>query len=156
MPNQGGDGTSKFISLMNDTGSDVMTVLDTDFLELGHLSGWSGGIGYGARTTADGSTSYQMTVQMRVQLVKNDGTPMGPWFKENAIIRPGHLDVTRLSGVGMRTMFYFGTGPTFESLSIAQTKGGMQSLLICLCENRQKMWVTIAMAGERAKFQLQM
>jgi hypothetical protein len=42
IPELGGDGTTYPISVLNDTGSGIMTIFDTDMLRLGNKQGYSG------------------------------------------------------------------------------------------------------------------
>jgi hypothetical protein len=64
-------------------------------------------------------------------MIRQDGSAWGPWFGDNCVVRPAGAGMARLSGSGMRRVFYFGTDPTHNAVSVAATKGGMSSHLYC-------------------------
>lgn len=79
--------------------------------------------------TADGVQVLQ-SCWLEMRLFGSDGgTQVGPAFVELAVIRPYSAGLTRLSGLNMRKVFYFGTDPTFNCLAVATSKGGMGSML---------------------------
>jgi len=45
-PAHGGDGTVSGIIAMNDTGSDILSLFDTDIPHLGNIQGYRGWLGF--------------------------------------------------------------------------------------------------------------
>ena len=129
-PALGGDGTVCGIIAMNDTGSDMLTLFDSDLPYLGgNIQGYLGWNGYTNITDANGGNALLETILVQVQLVRNDSTQWSDWIDEYAIVRPDTANALRLSGARMRRVLYFGTAPGNHLLAIATTKGGMKSLL---------------------------
>jgi hypothetical protein len=62
IPDQGGDGTICGIIAMNDTGSDVLSLFDTDILYLGNLQGYTGWLGNTTIRYANGATNTYSTI----------------------------------------------------------------------------------------------
>jgi hypothetical protein len=128
IPDQGGDGTVHGIIAMNDTGSDILSLFDTDMPYLGNLQGYGGWIGNVAINYANGTTNVYPKLLVEVQLVRNDNSPWSDWIVEEAIVQPMRPGVMRLSGVGIRDALYIGTAPGNHFLAVAVTKGGLNSL----------------------------
>jgi hypothetical protein len=128
-PHLGGDGTIYRITVMNDTGSDILTLFANDVLQLGNTQGYAGHHGVVSVRDASGVIHTIPQILVQVQLVRNDGTPWGNWINERALIRQSSAGVPRLSGVGIRCVLYIGTGPINRLLAVAATKGGLGSLL---------------------------
>jgi len=128
IPALGGNGTTYPITVMNDTGSDMLTLINADFQRLGNAQGYGGWLLPTHVTDASGNTTLFPTILVEVQLVRNDGTPWSNWIQERAIVRAG-TNMPRLSGVGIRNVLYFGTAPGNQALAVGATKGGMVSLL---------------------------
>jgi hypothetical protein len=78
---------------------------------------------------ANGTITVFPTILVQVQLVRDDNAPWGDWIDERAIVRQPGLDVSRLSGVGIRDILYIGTAPGNHLLAVSATKGGLASLL---------------------------
>lgn len=114
---------------MNDTGSNMLTLFDTDLLELGNIQGYLGWqLNSNIEDAGGGVTSFR-TIEVQVQLVRDDNTPWSQWIREIAIIRPSQPVVPRLSGTGIRRAFYIGTAPGNHLLAVSETKGGLTTLL---------------------------
>jgi hypothetical protein len=128
IPHRGGDGTTYGIIAMNDTGSDILSLFDTDMPHLGNVQGYGGFIGNVAIRFANGAINIYPKVLVEVQLVKNDGSPWSNWIEEEAIVQPLHPGLTRLSGLGIRRALFIGTAPGNHFLAVAATKGGLNSL----------------------------
>jgi hypothetical protein len=128
-PALGGDGTVLGIIAMNDTGSEILTLFDTDLPLLGNSQGYNGWIGPAAVVDATGTVTVFPTMFVQVRPVRDDNTPWGNWIDEEAIVKQPALGVSRLSGVGIRHHFYLGTAPGNHHLAVAATKGGLASLL---------------------------
>jgi hypothetical protein len=114
---------------MNDTGSDTLTLFDTDLPQLGNIQGYAGwqlAIGI---TDANGTTTVFQTILVQVRLVRDDNTPWGDWIDELALVRQLGPNVPRLSGVGIRNVLYIATAPGNHLLAVSATKGGLTSLL---------------------------
>ena len=128
-PEFGGDGTIHGIIAMNDTGSDILTLFDTDLLQLGNIQqyiGWQLPISV---IDANGGSAFFDRIFVQVQLVQDDNTPWGNWIDEVALVKPVGPDVPRLSGAGIRQVLYIGTAPGNHLLAVSATKGGLTSLL---------------------------
>jgi hypothetical protein len=126
---RGGDGTAYGIIAMSDTGSDILTLFDTDMPYLGNIQAYNSWRGNITTRNASGTIHVYREILVEAQLVRNDNTPWSDWISEYAIVRPAGPGITRLSGVGIRDILYFGTAPSNHSLTVAATKGGMASLL---------------------------
>ncbi|KAI4148192.1 MAG: hypothetical protein LQ340_005188 [Diploschistes diacapsis] len=125
----GGDGSTTNITMMNDTGSDIMTLLDTDLANLGNLDNYIGGTDIIPISSANGIVEYLWRHYLDVQLCTQAGEPMGRWFDEIAVLRRAYPGIATLTGSGIRRVFWMGTSPIFDTLAIAETRGGMTSLL---------------------------
>jgi hypothetical protein len=58
IPGLGGDGTSYGIIAINDTGSDILTIFDTDIPLLGNSDGYTGWVGPVSTVDANGAVSW--------------------------------------------------------------------------------------------------
>jgi hypothetical protein len=83
-PELGGDGTIHRITVLNDTGSGIMTLLSTDLSQLGNLQAYTGWLAPTGVTDASGRRAVFRTLNIQVQLVRNDNTPWGDWILERA------------------------------------------------------------------------
>ena len=127
-PILGSDGTVHGIIVMNDTGSDLLTLFTTDLPQLGNIQGYVGWLGQVLVRDANCVVTGFPRIQVQVQLVKDDNSPWGGWIDELAIVRQPVLNFPRLSGVEMRHVLYFGTAPGNHLLAVSATKGGLASL----------------------------
>jgi hypothetical protein len=128
-PQRGGDGTIHRITAINDTGSTILTLFDTDLPLLGDSDEYAGWAGDAEVTNADGVTNTHRRLRLQVQLVRDDDSPWSDWINERAIVKPDSQGLPRLSGQGIRKALYMGTTPGNHVLAVATTKGGMTSLL---------------------------
>ena len=128
-PQRGGDGTAHGITVMNDTGSSILSLLDTDMQHLGNLQGYAGGAGQVEARNANGTINNYPQIHVQVQLVRDDDSPWSNWINEWAIVKPSSPNVPRLSGIGIRGILYLGTAPGNHLLAVAATKSGLTSLL---------------------------
>lgn len=126
---KGGDGTIWGIIVMNDSGSDALTIFDTDLLQLGGVGAYRGWCGIADISSANGAVDHCLLVMVEVQLVQDDLTPWTPWIEELAIVRQVQPGLLRLSGAGIRERLYFGTAPGNHFVAVSSTKGGLPSLL---------------------------
>jgi hypothetical protein len=114
---------------MNDTGSSIMSLFDTDIQHLGNLQWYTGGVGLVEVRNANGTINDYPQIHVQVQLVRNDDSPRSNWINEWAIVTPSSPNVPRLSGIGIRQVLYLGTAPGNHLLAVAATKGGLTSLI---------------------------
>src|ERR1700734_3134068 len=115
-PRRGGDGTVHGIIAMNDAGSDILTLFDTDMPRLGNRQSYAGWLGQAAIRNANGTLDVCLKIRVQVQLVRDDDSPWSDWIDEVAIIRSASPGVSRLSGVMIRNVLYSGTAPGNHSL----------------------------------------
>lgn len=126
----GGDPNLAFdVLVMNDTGSNIQSVLPTDLAAL-HYNPFTylGNLGAFALATANG-LSFRGRILIEVQIVKADGTPITPWYQEIAVITPQPVIQYRLSGSGMRNHLYFATAPGNTILVVAEKTNGITNQL---------------------------
>src|SRR5271163_4247257 len=64
-PQRGGDGTIHGIIAMNDTGSDILTLFDTDLLHLGNIQGYTGWPGPVAVGNANGTVGVYPLIHVQ-------------------------------------------------------------------------------------------
>ena len=129
IPELGGDGSMHGVICMNDTGSDVMTLFDTDLGYLGNLDeyrGWNPPINV---CFANGERARHQSLSVQVQMVRNDGTPWTGWMSEDVVLTSLTPGKTRLSGAGIRAHLYIATAPGNRTLSVSTTVGGLTSIL---------------------------
>jgi hypothetical protein len=129
IPQQGGDGTVHRINVINDTGSSLLTLFDTDISLLGNLQWYTGWRGDVTVRNASGTINRYRRLRVQIQLVRDDDSPWSNWINDYAAIKPASQGVPRLSGCGIRRVLYLGTTPGNHLLAVAATKGGMTSLL---------------------------
>jgi len=115
---------------MNDTGSEMLSLFDTDMPYLGNLQGYTGWPGQVAIQNANGTMNVYPTILVQVRLVRDDDSPWSDWIDEYAIIKPVVPGLPRLSGAGIRDSLYFATAPGNHVLAVSTTKGELTSLLL--------------------------
>jgi hypothetical protein len=104
---------------MNDTGSNALTLFDTDMSSLGNFHGYAGWVGDAAVRDASGTIHNYRRLRVQVQLVRDDDSPWSDWIDEYAVIKPASQGVPRLSGYGIRKILYIGTTPGNHFLAVA-------------------------------------
>ena len=109
-PQRGGDGTVHGITVMNDTGSDILSLFNTDMPHLGNAQGYTGWLGQVAVRNANGTINSYRRIHVQVQLVRDDNSPWSGWIDERAIVKPSSPNVPRLSGIGIRKILYLYSG----------------------------------------------
>ncbi len=127
MPHRGGDGKVHGIIVMNVTGSDILSLFDSDLQYLKNTPKYTGWRGHIKILCANSTTNVYRKIKVEVQLVRDDNTSY--WFEEVAIVQPDGPGLSRLSGYGIRNALYLGTSPGNHSLAVATTKVGLASLL---------------------------
>ena len=86
-PEFGGDGTIHGIIAMNDTGSNILTLFDTDLLQLGNVQGYGGWQMPAETYDATGAATLFSTLYVQVQLVNDDNMPWSNWIDELALVK---------------------------------------------------------------------
>ncbi len=129
-PDLGGDGTRHGIHVVNDTGSDILSIFYADLQQLGNYQHYRGFLADALIGTANGSVERLHSLTVEVQFVAS-GTyvPWGSWFREQAVLRHLVPGVDRLSGLGMRNVYYFGTPPGNRHVAVSTSKTGLTSIL---------------------------
>ena len=94
----------------NDTGSNLLTVFDTDLIALGvsELTYWT----VEDPTTvhlAAGHSVLMRCLTMDIRVLDRNGEPMTPWFPERGVLVKREPGSIRLSGMNMRNELYFVT-----------------------------------------------
>lgn len=110
--------------MLNDTGSNTLTVFDTDIAALAIPPIYPG---FGANvpiTTASGTVRRQQ-ITVEVQLLDSQGNAVSDWILEEGIVTPAAVGATRLSGDGIRQSLYFATAPGNRHLYVAEKKNGI-------------------------------
>ncbi|OAX79324.1 hypothetical protein ACJ72_06359 [Emergomyces africanus] len=110
------------VTMLNDTGSNTLTVFDTDIAALAIRLTY---MGYGADVPimTAGGTVTRRQISVEIQLLDSQGNAVSDWILEEGIITPSASGVTRLSGDGIRQSLYFATAPgksTFKTKSAAR------------------------------------
>jgi hypothetical protein len=114
---------------MNDTGSDLLTIFDVDFAQLGNRQGYMGWDWPVVVVDSNGTNTMFLSIWVQVMLVRDDNMPWSDWIDEKAIVKQLVPGLLRLSGAGIRGNLYIGTAPGNHHLVVATTKGGLTSLL---------------------------
>ncbi len=128
-PAFGGDGTIHGIVVVNDTGSDMLTLFDIDLSYLGNIQGYNGWLLPASILDANGVVTFFPTLRVQVQLVGDNNIPWSDWIAERALVKQVGPNILRLSGHGIRRVLYLGTAPGNHLLAVSTTKGGLASLL---------------------------
>lgn len=129
IPQVGGDGSFLPITVMNDTGSNALTLFTTDFQHLGNAEAYNGWVAASPIIDANGHSTTLPTLLVEVHLAGNDGNPWGRWVTERAIVREPNPSIKRLSGAGIRRTYFIGTGPSNDIVGVSTTSAGLSSLL---------------------------
>lgn len=120
------------VPVLYDTGSNILSLFERDLMEMATQETLAGYryAGFTSVLNADGVVSDLRTLWVEYRFRNPDnGTAWSTWMVEEAIIRPYTMNACRLSGSAMNDYYYFGTGPTTPTLSVAYTKGAMTSQL---------------------------
>jgi uncharacterized protein YfaP (DUF2135 family) len=71
---------------MNDTGSDVLSLFNTDMPHHGNFQRYTGWLGNVTARDANGTISNYPWIHVQVQLVGDDNSPWSDWIDERAIV----------------------------------------------------------------------
>jgi hypothetical protein len=107
-----------------DTGSDILTLFNVDLQYLGNLQEYTDWGGFVPIVNASGTYDFLRTVMVQVRLVTNENEPWTDWLDEKAIVRTICRSISRLLGIGIRKVLYFGTSPEHNVLATSMTKNG--------------------------------
>jgi hypothetical protein len=120
-----------YVSIANDTGSDVQTVFTTDLANLQYDPNIYRGNLPAIYVNTAGGVVLRQRIILEVQLLKADGSVVSPWIQEVGVITAVQQGVQqyRLSGNAMRNFLYFGTAPGNAQLYVAEKKNGLVSQL---------------------------
>lgn len=127
----GDDRVTIGITIGNDTGSNVLSLLSTDLDTLGcDYRTYNGIMGDITVATANGVCT-RARVMVEMQLLRADQSPFTGWFLESAVVIPTVFgqNQMRLSGNGMRQILFFATSPGNAALYVAEKKSGIISQL---------------------------
>lgn len=108
----------------NDTGSNILTIFPNDLAALNYdAQTYEGNMGHAWVNTANGVCG-RAKVAVEIMLMRADGSSVSGWFFEAAAVTPltpgQHLP--RLSGAGMRRLFYFASSPGNANLYVAEKR----------------------------------
>ncbi|OJD27481.1 hypothetical protein ACJ73_01120 [Blastomyces percursus] len=112
------------VTMLNDTGSNTLTIFDTDLLALAIPSTY---MGFGANvpiTTAAGII-WRQQITVEIQLLDSQGNAVSDWILEQGIVTPAATGAGRLSGDGIRQSLYFATAPGNQHLYVAGKRNGI-------------------------------
>lgn len=139
----GGDGTTHAINVLKDTGSDLLTLFYEDLPYLGNnqqYEGWQQEVDV---QTAGGNVERLLTLLVEVRLLRPvTSIAWGDWVEELAMLRERVPGIDRLSGVRMRSPFFFGTRPGNLQVAVSSTKGFLKTrkFLMQSCGRSRKPW----------------
>ena len=109
--------------MLNDTGSSYRLSFDTDLACMGGNEVAYGGYGpFTVITTANGDILRQKNLLEIKLLHLNPQCEFPTWIREVGVITPAAECQMRLSGLGVRRRFFFGTSPSNNLLIVAERK----------------------------------
>jgi hypothetical protein len=109
-PALGGDLSTIWIGVLNDSGSTVLTLFYMDLAALGNYFAYCGWFPYVSVLNAAGQTEWLMNLLVEIRLVDSVTLePWGKWVSESAVLRHAGPGVSRVSGSGIRQALFFGT-----------------------------------------------
>lgn len=115
----GGDGTRLGIFVLNDTGSSTLTILETDLGHLGNIDNYYGWCYDVYVTVGNGTFERLHSLWVEVRFVVSETVvPWGPWIVEQAVVRQVVPGIERLSGAGMRQLFFPAPPPVIPMLQL--------------------------------------
>lgn len=127
---KGGDGTIHRISVVHDTGSTVMAILETDRDQLGNMQNYTGVLGNARVGNSSGVIEDFPHIWIQFRLLNEQQQPITErWFTESALVRPARPRVPRLSGSLIRNYFLFATPLGNDFVAVSTSKTGLASLL---------------------------
>jgi hypothetical protein len=129
-PEYGGDANLfTFVTIVNDTGSNIQTIFTSDLQTLNYNQNtYRGNLGNEHIFTPAGPV-HRALIRIQIQLADANGMEMTPWLLETAVITPSQLGLPRLSGLALCNSVYFATAPGNTTLYVAVKKNGIVSQL---------------------------
>lgn len=129
-PEKGGDNTVHRISVIHDTGSTVMSILETDRNQLGNLQNFTGDMGDVRVRNSSGVLEIFPMIWIQLRLLNAQQQPViARWVSETAIVKPANPGVPRLSGLLIRDSFIFATSLGNHFTAVSTSKTGIASVL---------------------------
>lgn len=126
---RGGDGTEFPITVMNDTGSGIMSITQRDLQHVGNIQGYMGWIGDYNIGNADGVASRWPALMVKIQFIDLYTGARSDWIDEIAVVKPSLPGVPRLSGLAIRRAMYLATAPGNEMLAVSSNRPGLLTIL---------------------------
>ncbi|KAJ5957676.1 hypothetical protein N7501_011955 [Penicillium viridicatum] len=126
-PQYGGDANlSRYILICNDTGSNVLTIFDSDLRALNFsMARYLRAIRGSVQVNTANRWALQTLMFVEMQIVTSTFVPLTPWFEESAIVKADTPGDRRLLGAAMRNYLFFATAPGNAHLYVAQKKAGI-------------------------------
>ena len=121
MPHRGGDGTELAITVLNDTGSTIMSIFTPDLFQLGNMQGYRGKTNLRTVISATGTRTTYPALLVQIRLANVDNTQMSGWINEQVVVKPPMEGVPRPSGGTIRQFMYLATTPGNTKLAVSST-----------------------------------
>ena len=121
----GGGGRILFGSMINDTGSNVLTLYPSEVRAMALPQNYTGWGEIVSIMTANGIIRRRkIIIQIRILSSDPYQTPLSDWINEEAIVTldDGAMQFDRLSGGLMRSKLFFATAPGSDKLYVANNK----------------------------------
>jgi hypothetical protein len=108
----------------------VLSIFYANLQQLGNYQPYRGWLADALIGTANGSVERLRSLTVELQFVES-GTyvPWSSWFRERTVLRHVVPGLHRLSGLGMRNFYYFGTPPGNQHVAVSTNKTGLTSIL---------------------------
>jgi hypothetical protein len=133
LKNKGGNGAEHDITVLSDSGSNIISILSTDLKRLGKspafLKDYRSWNSVSAVYNSDDVTRYCPGLLVQIQLVNRKLSQKSNWIYEQAILKPIRPGLPRLSGNRIRDAMYLATAPRNKVLAISSTKLELMSIL---------------------------
>lgn len=126
-PIYGGFGRPLIIRVLNDTGSDIMTLFYNEALYLGWQPDRFPAQQFQINS-ADGATLRE-SISVLARVLDYNGSPLTKWFLERVVLRRFTGVQVHLSGSMVRNQLYISTAPRLQNLYVARTKTQLSLIL---------------------------
>lgn len=129
-PARGGDGTSVHgITVFHDTGSNIMSIFDTDLAMLGDRQKYQGWIGPADVRNASGQSEKFLRLLLQIRLLDYHHKHWTDWMTEIAIVRPSAGGIPRLSGSLFRNELIFAMPKGNRYVAVGTEKASIGPLI---------------------------
>jgi hypothetical protein len=130
IPLQGGSGTEYAVSVLNDTGSNLLNVWDNHAASMGIDKPTY--TQYRAPVAVDtaAGTTYRTKTKVQICVMDLTQVPLSDWFEEDCVVVPQTSPL--LSGQNMRNELYFATAKGNRELFVGKTKNSIVMALPAL------------------------